>query len=341
MNPETTVEQGPSLGAPASGEGQPRFIELNARAKVELRGRDRAAFLQNFCTNDVVKTPVGAGCEAFLLTAQARIVARLLIYVGSDALWLDADPGRAQPIVQHLQRYLISEQVEMFDRTSDHAQFHAVGPNVAAALACSFPGIPVPPYELAHIAFSFADLPAQLRRNSMLGQPGFDIIVPAAKKACLKEALTAAGISPMSPETFEVLRVEAGTPAFGQDIDETNLPQELNRDAQAISYSKGCYLGQETVARIRSYGHVNRLLVGITFEGDSPVPAGAKLLRGGQEVGKVTSGVVSPRFGSIALAYVRRGHNLPGTELAVDQPAGQRTGRVVSLPFAAEKHAGR
>jgi folate-binding protein YgfZ len=321
----------------AQARRQPVCFDLSHRAKVELRGPDRAASLQNFCTNDVVKTPVGGGCEAFLLTAQAKIVARMLVYVAAEALWIDADEGRAGPIIDHLTRYQISEQVEFFDRSAALGQFHVTGLGCDLALT-QITGGPLPQAELQHSSPLSPVFGGEgsgvrglhLRRNDPLGQPGYDLLVATAQTDALRPALDRAGIPLLGGDVFNILRVEAGTPEFGRDIDETNLPQEVNRDARAISFTKGCYIGQETVARIRSYGHVNRLLVGVRFEGSETVAGGAKLCRGGQEVGRITSGVVSPALGAIALAYVRRGHNAPGTEV---QTEGGRLGRVVALPF--------
>src|SRR5262249_40130405 len=136
---------------------------------------------------------------------------------------------------------------------------------------------------------------------------------------------------PAGLETYHVLRVEAGTPQFRIDIDDTNLPQEVGRTERTISFTKGCYIGQETIARIRTYGHVNRMLVGLKLEGDGIEPRGAKLSHSGKEVGSVTSCVYSPRIaGPIALGYARRGSNEPGTKLVCGD---KRNAEVVALPF--------
>ena len=143
------------------------------------------------------------------------------------------------------------------------------------------------------------------------------------------------GAKPAGLAAADLLRVEAGTPVYGKDVTENNLAPEVGRTAQAISYTKGCYLGQEPIVRLRDLGHANRVLTGLRVEGTQPVPAGAKLWREGKEVGQVTSSVYSPALGTvIALAYVRRGNTEPGTALEVEIDSTRAGGSVASLPFA-------
>jgi folate-binding protein YgfZ len=151
----------------------------------------------------------------------------------------------------------------------------------------------------------------------------------------VEDALTAAGAVRGSMDTYHVLRVEAGTPLWGADIDETNLPQEVGRIQQTISFTKGCYIGQETIARIRTYGHVNRSLGALKLAEDRRVPRGARVHDGSKEVGQVTSSVRSPRLGTgLALAYLRRGHQEPGTVLEVEAEDRRIQGVVINLPVA-------
>lgn len=317
---------------------QAALFDLSHEGKVEVTGKDAAGFLHNMCTNDVRNLPTGAACEAFLTTGQAKVVAYVLISHGvtadGDRCWLDTAPGTAERVVQHLDRYLISEQVELADRTSDFAAFHLAGPDAAAVLERAL-GQPVPALAaLHHQSVTFGTAAGWICRHDRLGVPGFDIGCPRARAAAVWQALGAGGARPAGLRAYHILRVEAGTPVYGIDIDDTNLPQEVGRTEQAVSFTKGCYIGQETVARIRTYGHVNRSLVGLKLAGASPAQAGAKLFRAGQEVGHVTSSVFSPGLGSVvALAYVRRGSQEPGTALEAEV-AGQRiAAEVMPLPF--------
>jgi len=165
--------------------------------------------------------------------------------------------------------------------------------------------------------------------------PGYDLVCQRAEAAALWQALMSAGARPAGLEAYEILRIEAGTPIYGIDIDETNLAPEVARTRQAISYAKGCYLGQEPIVRIRDLGHVNRSLVGITC--GQAVARGTRLFQDGKEVGQVTSAAQSPRLGAtVALAYVRRGSQQPGTELEVETGQERVGAVVVALPFMSE-----
>jgi folate-binding protein YgfZ len=329
-------------GNPASEDARTRqtagLFDLCHHGKVTVTGPEAARFLHNLCTNSVTTLAAGDGCEAYLTTGQARIVARALIYHlpavdGTPAFWLDVGPGLGPKVYQHLDHFLVSEQVELADRTEDMAQLHLAGPRAAVILNQAL-GAELPPLkELQHAERTVQGQPCQVRRHDPLGLPGFDLVAPRTAAQALWEALTAAGAVPAGLPVYGVLRLEAGTPENGPDID-GQLPQEVRRMERAVSFTKGCYIGQETVARIRTYGHVNRSLVGLRVAGEEALLEGTKLFRDGQEVGQATSSVLSPRHGLIALAYVRRGSEKPGTVLDVGAAGSGRTAEVVSLPFA-------
>ena len=311
------------------------LFEVSHRGKLEMTGPDAAGFLHNLCTNDVRTLPPGSGREAFLTTGQAKVVAHVLIYHVSapESLWLDVAPGMAAKVAQHLEHYHITEQFDLGDRTHASAQFHLAGPAAATVLKRALPG--VPHLEVLQNATALAGAAGcQVRRNEPLGVPGYDVLCPQEHAVTVWQALNDAGAAPAGLETYQVLRVEAGTPEYGLDIDESNLPQEVGRTERAVSFTKGCYIGQETVARIRTYGHVNRSLVGLRLAGQSPATRGARLWHQGKEVGQVTSSVLSLRFGAIALAYVRRGSNEPGTGLEVEAGESLVKAEVVLLPFS-------
>jgi folate-binding protein YgfZ len=301
----------------AAREGVALF-DLSLRSKVEVRGEDRAAFVNNFVTNNVVALGVGQSCEAFLLTGQAKIVARLRAHSLEDRLWLDADPLLAGKIIGHLERFVITERVEFVDQTEPYGLIRLRGPRAQEIVAIlrggeAAPGLVV----LSHARVDVVDL-----------------VMPGAGAPGVWRRLLNGGATPAGQEAYEVLRLEDGEPEYGRDMDETNLPQELGRDEQAISFTKGCYLGQETVARIKAYGHVNRRLVGLRLDGTEPAPPGTRVLRDGQEVGRVTSSDVSPCLGcAIALATLRRGHEGPGTRVELGTSPKVLTGEVVQLPF--------
>lgn len=282
------------------------FFELKGHGLVELTGPDAQSFLQNLCTQDVRNVRAGESAEAFLTTNKARVIAHVWITQrDANVYWLDMVAGQAEKVVKHLNHYLISERVEIAVRTAEFVllRLHGV-------------------IELQTDCF--------IRRQNLLSREGIDFLVPTSEVATVRDRLIAAGAIPGNDSTYHTLRIEAGLPEYGIDIDENRLAMEVNRTAQAISYAKGCYLGQETIVMARDRGQVNRLLMGVKVAGDAPLDAGAKLYRGDSEVGEVTSSVFSPRLQQVlALGYLRRGHWDAGTELVVEG----RTAVVSALPF--------
>jgi folate-binding protein YgfZ len=318
------------------------LFDQSQRGKVEITGPDAVSFLHNLCSNDIQGLATGGGCEAFMTTAKAKVVAfarifRLPSEENQKALWLDLDPGQSATVVQHLNKYLISEQVEITDRTNEFIQVHLAGPEAKTVLT-RFIGkemLPLANLQILPVASEPLNK-LHFRRHDRLSLPGYDILCPAPEAEWLWKALLEAGAHSAGPEAFEILRLEAGTPVYGIDIDETILAPEVGRTERAISYSKGCYLGQETIVRTRDLGHVNRSLLGLKLSGDWVVAPGRKLFRQGKEVGRVTSSVLSPRLGTvIGLAYLHRGSQDPGTQLDVETRAGQRIAIVTPLPFIA------
>lgn len=314
-------------------------FDLSERGKLEVIGPDARTFLHNLCSNDIRGLAPGQGCEAFFLTLKARVVAHGWIYCipaaeGEPSLWLDLAPGMAATTMQHLDRHLISEQVELADRTNELAQLHVAGPQGASVLAAVLDPLPeLAPLQAARVR-TRAGGACQVRRFEPLALPGWDLLCPAGDAAALRQALAEAGAVAAAQAVYDVLRVEAGTPLHGIDIDDSHLAMEAGRTLQAISFSKGCYLGQEPIVRTRDLGHVNRTLLGVQIESATALPAGAKLFRGGEEVGYLTSSVVSPRLGrAIALGYVRRGSQEPGTPLEVEAAGSRYAAFVASLPF--------
>ncbi len=306
-----------TLKAYALAQAEAVCFDLTQRSHVRFVGKDRASFLNNFCTNDLVRCPVGSGCEAFLLTNQAKIMAWLQISVLPDQLHVDLEPDLATKVVTYLSRYIVTEDVEINDATAEIGMWHIAGPQAATRLS-SWLGTELAGWsDWHHDILEVAGTHIRLQKRAWLGPNGYHLFGPKQHAARIVDALWEQQI-PMAPaETYSILRVEAGLPEYGIDIDETHLPQEVNRTEQAISFTKGCYLGQETVARIRAYGHVNRALVRcVTLPGTpqlEPLPKGTKLLANGQEVGQVTSCCWSPRHqGLLAFAYVRRGFNASG-----------------------------
>ena len=178
------------------------------------------------------------------------------------------------------------------------------------------------------------NVPCHVHRHSTLSVTGYDILCPQAHFQEIRLALTSAGAVPAGSEAYNVLRIEAGTPIHGAEIDDNRFVMELGRTSQAICYRKGCFLGQEPIVMARDRGHVNRTLLGLRFAPDGRADAGTKLFREGKEVGQVTSSAMSPRLGAIGLAFIRRGNQEPGTIVEFEAAGSKRTAEVVSLPFS-------
>jgi folate-binding protein YgfZ len=312
------------------------LFDLAGRGLVELAGKDAVTFLHNLSTNDIKALAEGAGCESFLTTNKARVVAHVFVSRlrrgGRDVLWLDAAPGQAETLLKHLDHYLISEEVELADRSAEITQLHLCGPDARDVLGTSL-GKPLVLGEPARAPAELAGVEVHVRRHDALGLPGFDLFCPRDRAGEARQRLADAGAVPAGPEAYEVLRVETGLPAFGADIDENRLVMEVGRTGQAICYTKGCFLGQEPIVMARDRGHVNRTLLGLLILEGGPAPRGARVLQGGEEVGQVTSSVRSPRLGPIALAYLRRGSQEPGTRVEVESDSGRRAAEVTALPF--------
>jgi len=312
------------------------WFDLSDRGKIELAGKEAVFFLNNLCTNDVKNLAVSAGCEAFLCTAKAKVVAHLFVsHVEPEVLLLDFEPGQAEKVFNHLNHFLISEQVELADRTNEFAVLQLVGPKAAAILSTAV-GTALPALQSwQHVAMRLANDEVIVRANASLQLPAFDCICAAALKPVLAERLVQSGATPAGDQTHEILRVEAGWPAYGIDMDENRFVVEVGRTAQAISYAKGCFLGQEPIVMARDRGQVNRQLLGVLCGAGRELAAGTRLLQRDVEVGQVTSSVVSPRLvQAIALAYIKRGSQNPGTALTIDAPTGRREATVSALPFS-------
>jgi aminomethyltransferase len=263
--------------------GGAAWLDLSARGRITARGRDRTRLLHNITSNEVKKMRPGAGCYAFLLNPQGRIQADLCLLCFEDHFLIDTEPELREKVHQLIRRYIVADQVELEDATSQTAAIGVEGP-LADSLR--------PPDDCAKAPFS------------LTGQPGYRIYCAAVEMTKIVGQLEAAGARPATPDDARVVRIENGKPRYGEDIRETSLPQETQQ-MHAVSFTKGCYVGQEIVERIRTQGHVNRKLVRLEIDGSEPLASGARLMVDGQE-GEVTSSVYSPHFGKvIALAYVR------------------------------------
>jgi folate-binding protein YgfZ len=290
------------------------LVDRSERGKLALTGPQAKELLNGQVTNEVEALTPGSGCYAALLTNKGKMLADLRVLDTGSELWLDTERVALQALFDNLRRGAVGWQAELHKRTLQQALLSLVGPHAARAV-----GSEVGP-ELANRAAQVGGADVLLVATDL----GVDVICVAEEAERVHSALDV----PLVPEAAaEVLRVESGRPRYGLDLDDATIPQEAGLNERAVSFTKGCYVGQETVARLHFRGKPNRHLRGLRLS--APVESGTPLVLGEREVGRVGSSVVSPRFGPIALALVRREASV-GDELV----AGDARAVVSDLPFA-------
>lgn len=306
------------------------LVTLAAWSQIEITGADRVSFLHGFCTADIKKLPPGQGVEAFITNHQGKATGHGLIFAEQDRLLFDGAPNQAEKLIAHWDRFVIGERVEFRDRTGDWANLLLAGPQAEALLSSLNANLPAT--RLAHQPAVIAGREVTVRRVDWLPVPGLQLNCASEHSESIRSELLSHGAREVSEAAWHMARVEAGYPLYGVDITEDNLPQEVQRTEQAISFTKGCYLGQETIARLDALGHVNRVLTGLRFVGEHTLASGEAILQGEKKLATITSVAWSPRLQSpLALAYVRTLHATPGKRLSF--PGGEA--EVVKLPLAA------
>jgi folate-binding protein YgfZ len=318
-------------------------LDLSFRGRLCVVGPDRVRFLNGQVTNNVKALKPGMGCYAALTNNKGKMQSDLNLHALADELLLDFEPGLAPGVIERLEQFIVADDVQVVDVSGLYGLLTIQGPRAAALVSQLglFAGLPQVAFESKK-----ADCGAlgELYLVSLprLNTAGFDLFVPVAAMEAVADKLIAAakrsGGCACGWMAFETARIEAGIPRYGADMDASNLPQEAGIETRAVSYTKGCYIGQEVINRLRSMGQVTRALRGLRLAaGSSSLPArGDKLKFNGREAGFVTSATFSPALQqSIALAYVRKECNQLGTELTLQTAEGESSARIVALPFAA------
>ena len=317
------------------------ILDLSFRGRLCVLGADRRSFLNGQVTRNVKDLKTGEGCYAALLTARGKMVSDLNIYCLEDEWLLDFEPGFSTAVRARLDHHIIAEDARVADAAPHYGLLSAQGPRAAAVLeGLSWPG---PQTHFGAARFQDAALgEVYVANQPRIGTAGFDLFVPAdALPAAVEIVLTvarAAGGRLCGWAALETARIEAGLPRFGADMDGTNLPPEAGLDSRAMSYNKGCYVGQEVMARLRTYGRVAKALRGLRLPDDLPAlpNRGDKLFLGAREAGYITSATASPALrANIALGYVRREASRTGAELLLETGGQKVPARIVDLPFGA------
>jgi aminomethyltransferase len=314
-----------------------------------MRGKDRAALLQRLSTNDLLRLRPGQGARTVLTTPIGRIIDVLTVHVLEDALLIVGSPGQGGPVWAHLKKNIFfNDQVTLEAAGRSHAQLALYGPQ-ASALLEQLSGAALPDIPLHYTAtIELAGAPLLAARRAPIGGASWTLYPSAEQLEAVRGALAASGALPLDADTFDILRVEQGYAAFGRELSQEYIPLETGL-LDAVSFTKGCYVGQEIIARMESRGRLAKALRGLKLTtndegrmtndaegnplvfGRSSFVGPMKLDVDGKEAGDLTSLALSPRFGPIGLAYVRSAHSTPGSSVGV--AGGGLTAEVVELPF--------
>jgi tRNA-modifying protein YgfZ len=296
------------------------FVDRSARGKLVVRGADAAEYLQGQLTNDIEALEPGVGCYTALLDRKGHMQADMrALHLSTGDLWLDTEPEAATVVERHLRMYSVGREVEVEDVSGEWSILSVIGPAAVEAAGTA----PLSP-EHAHRFYERERIEILAAATDV----GLDLIVRADSAPELRELLARSGAAEVTEAAAEIVRVESGRPRFGREMTTATIPQEAGIDERAVSFTKGCYIGQETVARLHYRGKPNRHLRGLRLE--APVAAGDPISLGEREVGAVGTAVLSPALGSIALAVIRREAE-PGARVMVGE-AGIEA-EVVALPF--------
>jgi tRNA-modifying protein YgfZ len=307
-------------------------LDRSERGKLALSGADAVEFLNGQVTNELMTLAPGEGCYAAFLTHKGKMLGDLrILLVGGEPpgsppeLLLDTERVALQPLFDMIRRFKVGYQVELHKRTLERGLLSLIGPD-AAALAASerVPGLALGDVEHANASTEVDGIAAIAVRTDV----GVDLICDAADTRALSAALGERGATPVCELSAECLRVERGRPRYGIDLDDGVIPQEAGLNERAVSFTKGCYVGQETVARLHYKGKPNRRLRGLRLS--APAAGGEQLALGERTVGRIGSVAISPTLGPIALALVRREAE-PGAVLSVGEHGASAD--VVELPF--------
>ncbi len=303
----------------------PLLFDVSTRTQIEVTGRDRVKFLHSFSTNDIKKLQPGQGCEAFITNVNGKVLGHIFVFAERDSLWLESVAGSATTLLPHFDRYVITEDVRFADRSVEFAELLLAGANATellerlGLLVSSLP-------RYGHLSHGSDALPARsIRRVDWFDSPTWLLSIPVAQHDEILQTLTQAGAHLANDDEFHSLRIAAGFPLYGIDITDENLAQEVGRTALAVSFTKGCYLGQEPIARIDAMGHVNRQLCRLELSSGLLPSFGTPILDkptpDGKPIGTITSAARKWRGDAdkpLALAYLRSAFSKIGTAVFVE-----------------------
>jgi folate-binding protein YgfZ len=315
-------------------EGGMGLIDLSARGRLLVSGSEAVQFLNGLITNDMKTLGDNQWMPAVFPTVQGRLIASVRVIHEPDGYLIDTEASTHERVLQTVARFTLAGDFRVTDLTEEVAQLSLQGARAAETIRSVFGEATAKLNRFAVAVAPWLDSQITIIRATHTAEDGFDLFVEANAAASLWDALTAAGARPVGFDAFEILRIEAGQPRYGIDMNETNVVTETNLD-EAISYTKGCYIGQEIVARIKYRGHVAKKLTGLLFERGVNIQAAATIHSlDDKDIGRITSATLSPHLGrTAALGYVKYDYLAAGTTVKVVADDEESSAVVTELPF--------
>ncbi len=319
-------------------------VDRSERGRILVIGADRLSYLHAMLTNDIAALRSAGGCYAAYLTPQGRMIADMRVLELGDLALLDVEPAARPVVLEKLEQMIFSEDVRLVDATADLAEVGVYGARASDAIAGALRAGTGPLTrdeldeldEYQSVRAPFEDGSTVVVADREFGVPGFVAYVDGGRAPALVAAIGDEGAVHASDAVLETFRVEAGRPRFGVDMDETTIPLEAGIEGRAISFTKGCYPGQEVIVRVvhRGHGRVAKKLVGMVLAGSVTPGHGDRVAVAGKEIGTVTSTAFSPALGApIALGYVQRDFAGPGSEVSIAHGDQWLAAKVVEMPF--------
>jgi folate-binding protein YgfZ len=315
-------------------DGGAGLLDLSARGRILVSGSEAVMFLNGLITNDMKTLAVNSWMPAIFPNVQGRLLATVRIFHRDDGFLIDTESATHDKVVSLLDRFTMAGDFRLADLTDQTVSYSVQGKK-ATEIVRGVLGEEAANIEpLRAVTVRLAGRNVKVIRATHTAEDGFDLFVDANEAQQLRDSLIAGGAKPINEEVAETLRIEAGIPRYGIDMDETTVVTETNLD-DAVSFTKGCYVGQEIIVRIKHRGHVAKKMAGITLEEKSELENGAQIFSAeDKEIGRITSSTFSPRLGrTIGLGYVKYDFLTPGTDVKIQSNSGKLAGKVAELPF--------
>jgi folate-binding protein YgfZ len=330
----TTEAEARAPGYDAVRDGGAGLIDLSARGRLLISGSEAVMFLNGLISNDVKTLAVNTWMPAVFPNVQGRLLAAVRVIHRDDGFLIDTENATRDTVVKLLERFTLAGDFRLADLTQNTALLSIQGAKAPEIMAAIFGETFANLGREAVAGVDWQDKPLTIIRATHTAEDGFDLFVDGTGVEALRDAFIRAGAQPIADDARETLRIEAGITRYGIDMDETNVVTETNLD-DAVSFTKGCYIGQEIIARIKYRGHVAKKIAGLILEGEVSLESGAKIFSvDDKEIGRVTSAGFSPRLArTIALGYVKYDYLEPGTGVRVFAGESEIPGQVTGLPF--------